>query len=189
VQLRSWRFLALVLFAAWPLTANANQPDLVYYDIVGNSAAELRQQMNAKGPVGQSGKRMDGYTHWHVAWSYRYAPASGGCKITELTVTVTATITLPRWAVSDRAGNALIRKWENYASALRLHEDGHYSHGIQAAEEIRSLRHTLHTPDGCSTFERQFDGEATSILEKYRRADAAYDADTKHGRTQGATFP
>jgi predicted secreted Zn-dependent protease len=188
VDLRGWRFLVLVWFSVLPSATNANQPEFVYYDIVGNSAGELRHQMNVKGPIGQGGKRVDGHTHWHVAWSYRYAPAAGGCKVTELSVTVTSTITLPRWAAHS-ADNALIRKWQNYATALRVHEEGHHSHGVRAAEEIRLLRHSINTPDGCSTFERRFESEATSILEKYRRADASYDADTKHGRTQGATFP
>jgi predicted secreted Zn-dependent protease len=170
-------------------TPHADDAEIVYYEVVGNSASELRQQLNTKGPIGEGGKRVDGHTDWHVAWTYQYVPAADGCKFTELGITLTATITLPRWAADDEASNALLKKWQSYIAALRVHEDGHYSHGVRAAEEIKSLGQSLHTPEGCSTFAKHFNDQAASILEKYKVADAAYDADTKHGRTQGAVFP
>jgi predicted secreted Zn-dependent protease len=189
MNLYYWRVLAVAGLVVGLSAAYADDAEIVYYDVVGNSARELRDQMNTKGPLGEGGKRVDGHTDWHVAWSYQYAPAADGCKFTELGITVTATITLPRWAAGDNASNALVKKWQSYIAALRLHEDGHYSHGVRAAEEIKSLGQTLRTSDACSTFAKRFDEQAASILEKYKVADAAYDADTKHGQTQGAIFP
>ena len=45
----------------------ADDAVIVYYDVVGNSASELRHQMNKKGPLRQGGERFDGHTNWHVA--------------------------------------------------------------------------------------------------------------------------
>jgi predicted secreted Zn-dependent protease len=189
MNLHCFSALAVVVLMVGPSTAYANEAEIVYYDIVGDSAQELRQQIDAKGPVGGSGKRVDGHTDWHVAWRYRYAPAEGICKVTELRITLTGRITLPRWAARDDTSRALVKKWQSYSAALRLHEDGHYSHGEKAAEEIKFLGQSFRTSDGCSKMERLFDAQAASILEKYRAADVVYDADTKHGRTQGVTFP
>jgi predicted secreted Zn-dependent protease len=184
-----WRLLAVSCFALGSSVVHADEAEIVYYDVVGNSARELRHEMDAKGPLGEDGKRFDGHTDWHVTWSYRYAPAADGCRFTELGVTVTATITLPRWTAADEASNKLVEKWQKYLSALRVHENGHYAHGVSAAEEIRALPQSIRASDNCSTLAMQFDSQAASILEKFKAADAAYDTDTKHGRTQGAAFP
>jgi predicted secreted Zn-dependent protease len=167
----------------------AGGAEIVYYDVVGDSAKELRHQLDTNGPLGEDGKRVDGHTDWHVAWTYQYAPAAGSCKLTELEITLTATIILPRWTAGDETSSALVKRWQSYIAALRVHEDGHYSHGVRAAEEIKSLGQSFGISDDCSTMAKRFDDQAASILEKYSLADAAYDADTKHGRTQGATFP
>ncbi len=79
----------------------ADDAVIVYYDVVGNSASELRHQMNQKGPLRQGGERFDGHTNWHVAWSYRFTPTADGCKFTEVGIKFTATITLPRWAGAE----------------------------------------------------------------------------------------
>jgi predicted secreted Zn-dependent protease len=184
-----FRALVVTGLMLGPSLVYADGAEIVYYDIVGDNAKELRYQMDAKGPLGEGGKRVDGYTDWHVAWTYRYAPAAGSCKFTELGITLAATITLPRWTAGDDTSSALVKKWQSYIAALRVHEDGHYSHGKRAADEIKSLGQSLRTSDDCSTMAKLFDDQAASILEKYRVADVAYDADTKHGRTQGATFP
>jgi predicted secreted Zn-dependent protease len=189
MDLRYWRVLAVAGLAVGLPMAHAVDAEIVYYDVVGNSAEELRHQMDSKGPFGEGGKRVDGYTDWKVTWSYQYAPAADGCRFTELGITVSATITLPRWTTGDHASNALLKKWQSYIASLRVHEDGHYSHGVEAADEIKSFGQSFHTSDGCSIFAKNFNDKAASIIEKYRGADAAYDADTKHGRTQGAIFP
>jgi predicted secreted Zn-dependent protease len=188
MNLHYWRALAVTGLVVCSSMVFADDAEIVYYDVVGNSASELRHQMDKNGPLGEGGERFDGHTDWHVAWSYRYAPTADGCKFTEIGIKITATITLPRWAGAGTS-SALAKKWQSYNAALRVHEDGHYSHGVRAAEEIKSLGQSLRTSGGCSALAKLFDDQAASILEKYRMADAAYDADTKHGRTQGAIFP
>ena len=181
-------FAALIIGA--PLSvAYANDVQLVYYDIVGNSANSLRHELDINGPLDKDGKRFDGLTKWHVTWTYRYAPTEAGCKFTEINTSVEGTTTLPRWVDGDSATNSLIRKWQNYIAALRLHEDGHYAHGVGAAKEIEDLGQSFHVSDNCSTIAKKFNDQASSILEKYMAMDAIYDHDTNHGQTQGARFP
>jgi predicted secreted Zn-dependent protease len=183
-------WVALVACAVLGLpAAHADDAEFVYYDLSGNSAKELRHQMNSMGPYGDDGKRADGRADWRVSWTTRYARSPVGCKFTEVETTVTGKIILPRWSAGENASSFLVKKWQNYMAALRLHEDGHYGHGIEAAEEIRALRESLGTAADCESLVKQFDAQVESILEKYRRADITYDAATKHGFTQGAVFP
>ncbi len=168
-------------------SSHADEAEIDYYDVSGNSAKELRDQMRQKGPFGKDGKRYDARTDWHVSWNYRYQPFPEGCRFTELQTTFTVTIILPNWS-SVGASAALVRKWERYMSALRLHEDGHQSNGVKAAEEIQALQ-SLRSSAGCPALMKEFQSKADSIFDKYRAADDAYDASTGHGRSQGATFP
>lgn len=163
--------------------------EIQYYDISGSSDRELRDQMNAKGPVGTRGHRVDGHTHWKVSWKYRYAPSAGQCAFTQIETVLTGTITLPRWSGEASASGVLAKKWRSFATALRRHEDGHYAHGVQARAEIEELGRSFRVPGSCATIEEAFRLQSKAIIEKYRAADAAYDAQTRHGKSQGVRFP
>src|SRR5581483_5424444 len=68
-----------------------------YYDIAGATAAALRDQIRRFGPADDSGARRDALTVWELEWAYRPAPARDGCALREVRVTLTLTVTLPRW--------------------------------------------------------------------------------------------
>lgn len=181
-------FAAAILSATLSV-AYANDAKLIYYDIVGNNATDLRRELDANGPFDEDGKRYDGHTEWRVTWTYSDVPTEEGCKFTEIGVSVDGTIALPRWVGGEDASNALSRKWQNFLAALRLHEDGHYALGVRAAKEIEDLGQSFHVSGNCSTIGKAFNDQAGSILEKYKAMNALYDHDTNHGQTQGAEFP
>ena len=169
--------------------AAADPAKITYYDIYGSSGRELRRELDAKGPVSKAGVRGDGIAYWSVNWNFRYVPSSGGCRFSEITVTVTGDIILPRWEPGEIRSDGLAKKWRAYLSALLKHEYGHYNHGMRAGEEIRSLGQTFRVTGDCSRIGQDFNDRAALILEKYRAMDGKYDIDTGHGRTQGAVFP
>lgn len=177
--------LALVLAMS---SAHAENARIVYYDVVGNNASVLRQQMNAKGPL-DGGKRFDAHTDWYIKWNYRYRPTASGCKFTSVDVSLTGTIELPRWVPPHNASNVLVQKWNRYLAALRIHENGHYAHGASAAQEMETLAKSLHGFGDCRAMVSEFNDRAHAIIRKYNLLDAAYDRETDHGRTQGAQFP
>jgi predicted secreted Zn-dependent protease len=170
-------------------SARASGVEIVYYDITGNSAKEMRRQLNANGPLSERGARVDGHTKWTVSWTFRYAPKAASCEFTAFRSTVEGTITLPRWVANGSISNALITRWQSYISALRIHENGHYAHGVKAAEEIDSLGQSFRVSGDCSTIAKKFSDQAATIIEKYRAADETYDRRTQLGRTQGVRFP
>ena len=97
--------------------------------------------------------------------------------------------TLPRWANAEAAAPEVLQRWHGYYRALRLHEDGHRDNGIEAAREIeRSLR-DLPAAEACAAIDQSASLAAKDILRKYNARDRDYDAQTRHGATQGATLP
>ncbi len=86
----------VVLAMVWT-TAHAGDARLVYYDVAGKSASQLRNAMNVEGPLDQAGKRFDGLTTWWLTWKFRYAPDGDQCKLTSMSTSLDTTIVLPRW--------------------------------------------------------------------------------------------
>jgi predicted secreted Zn-dependent protease len=160
-----------------------------YYDIVGGDERELRRELNAKGPIDRRGERVDGRTKWTVSWKFRYSPPDGGCAFTRIDVTLRGFIDLPRWAGEAAGAPSLVKKWRLFIDALRRHEEAHFAHGVSAAAEVEELGENFRVDTQCSMIGQAFNDEAKRIIDKYRAADAAFDARTRNGRTEGVRFP
>lgn len=128
-----------------------------YYSIYGNTARELKSQMRRKGPKG-----FWAYTVWWVNWS-------GTCR-TNLKITYT----FPKWVNKNRAPSSLRNSWDRMIRQLKLHEQGHSQHGINASREIEK--------SGCSK-------DPKRITRKWARQDKIYDKRTRHGISQGIRLP
>jgi predicted secreted Zn-dependent protease len=186
---RSWPVFAVITALAFAMsTAHAESPKIAYYDVAGSNAETLGQQIKTKGPL-DGHHRFAAHTDWHVEWTYRYRPTSSGCELTSVSVSLSGTILLPRWIHGSDAPDALVEKWDRYLAALRLHENGHYAHGMSAAKEIEAMAKSFHGSGDCPAVVSEFNDRAHSIIDKYKALDAAYDRETDHGRTQGAQFP
>ncbi|MEO6829231.1 MAG: DUF922 domain-containing protein [Acidobacteriaceae bacterium] len=188
LSLGSRQIAALVVLAVTWSVACADDARIVYYDVTGDSAGELRQDLNNKGPL-DHGKRFDANTLWHVTWKYLYVPVGNGCKFTQMSTSLDGTIELPRWDHTGFVPGPLRRDWKRYLAALRVHEDGHYAHGVAARNEIQALGQSFQIAGSCTTIAKTFNDLAASILDKYGAMDQKYDHDTGHGKTQGAIFP
>lgn len=178
----------LVLLAVTWTVVYADDAKIVYYDVAGDSARTLRQDLDRKGPL-EHGKRLDARTLWQVAWKYDYAPAGNGCKFTQFSASLNGTIELPRWDHTGFVPGPLRRDWKRYLAALKVHEDGHYAHGVAAQKEIQALGQSFEIAGSCTTIAKTFNDEATAIMDKYAALDLKYDHDTGHGKSQGAIFP
>lgn len=155
-----------------------------WYDIEGDTEAELRAQMDAKGPEGH-----DAYTAWHVTWRFPFARADDGCSTGPVTTNVRITVTLPRWRGPVDEGDPLVRRWRRYLDALKEHESGHRETGFRAATDIAEVLPALPPKPTCEEAEEAANAAAMEVLARYRTRDTEYDGETRHGETQGAVFP
>jgi predicted secreted Zn-dependent protease len=173
-----------------PAQAAVNLNDHVeHYAISGSTTADLRQEMNNRGPQGAGGRRFDGYTHWYVSWRYQYNNTGSGCAIASVTTSVKVTMTLPRWSNEGSANSATRQQWARYLAALEQHEQGHRRHGVEAANEIDVAIAALPSAASCDALSATANALGKSIIQKYVQRDVDFDRDTRHGITQGARFP
>lgn len=159
-----------------------------WYEVEGDTEAQLRASLDARGPLDPDGERNDAYTAWHVTWRFPFQQSEAGCTTGPVTSAVRVTMTLPKWrAPAD--GGPLLTRWRHYLEALKVHESGHRETGFQAATDITDALEALPPQPTCEEAEEVANATALSVLERYRQRDKEYDEATRHGETQGARFP
>ncbi len=166
--------------AGEPITASVPHATMTYYSIAGRTAGQLRAQLNVRGPTDGSGAHFDAVTRWRYSWSWPgYGTAA--CRLGKADVTVRVQVVFPRWTPPTGADAGLVASWRRYVRALARHELGHadFARGHRAA--------VLHAIRGATCASAV--AAAQRQLDRIRRHDLSYDASTRHGATQGATFP
>jgi predicted secreted Zn-dependent protease len=165
----------------------AGSTDLVYYDVHGSTARELVADMRKVGPKSADGGVFFGETQSPLRWTWRTRSSSGMCSPVDIRVQVSAQITLPRWTPPADTVPGLLAQWNQFLAALEVHEVGHKDISGRAAADV------IHKLTGLNTFCSSLNDEARRITDgivaRLRDDQVRYDADTRHGLTQGAVFP
>lgn len=161
--------------------------ETVYYDIAGLSRTDLAAALREHGPRVR-GRQFFGLTEWEMSAGYRPFEDGSGCAIDDLTIEVSVTTHLPRWSRAATAPSSLRRAWNRFVTALDQHEQGHRVLAEHAAETVRHRLLTLSAPT-CDRLDVEARQEMSVVMQEYERRQLAYDAETGHGRTQGAVWP
>jgi predicted secreted Zn-dependent protease len=132
-------------------------------------------------------ERAFGRTTWNVTWRAQWSGAPQ-CRVTLAEVQLRTRVTLPRWTPPAGAPPALVAQWGTFLRALAVHEAGHAAHGAEAAREVRRELERVVMPS-CGMMQLRTRDVAEAILERYRARTRDYDVQTRHGATQGATWP
>lgn len=167
---------------------HADEPNVTFYEISGDSAKILRKQLDEKRPKDSAGERFDALTKNRLSYTYRYAPTPNGCKFTEFTPILETTIIMPHWADGDSTSK-LGKKWQSYYQALYNHELGHRDIAMNSYKELVEIGRNFMTPKKCDAIGEEFKIVYASTLEKYKQLDQQYDLETDHGKKLGAIFP
>ncbi len=168
--------------------SSAARPSVVaseqYYDIDGSSAGALRNQISRLGPKDESGKSQDALTVWSIEWTYGTAQRGDSCALRDVKVTLNVAVTLPRWKPPATATADVLRKWQAYLRAVRLHEAGHRTIAERNAREVMAALTPL-VGTNCDKLSDEATRTAERIVADGRARNRAYDIQTKHGQTQG----
>jgi predicted secreted Zn-dependent protease len=177
--------------AAPAVAADAARPSMVAteqdYDIDGSSVGALRDQINRLGPKDESGKSRDALTVWSIEWAYTPASRPDGCVLRDVKVTLNVAVTLPRWKPPATASPEVVRSWQTYLKAVRLHEAGHRAIAERNARDVMAALLPLRGAN-CDHLSDQATRTAEQIVADGRARNRAYDVDTKHGQTQGVVL-
>lgn len=174
--------------------AKASKPQVKtnfkYYSISGNTAAQLRQQMNRLGAKDTNeNRRYDGATYWDLRWEYRYTYDRDFCRVSQAKVRVNINTVLPKWQPSLANNPALINRWNRYFKALKQHELGHHRHAVSAGQELLADLRNFRAYPNCHKLKEAIDFQGHTVITKYQQQDLQYDLLTDHGTRQGAVFP
>ena len=161
-----------------------------YYDVSGADASEVKASLDRNGPVSPAeGRRHHAYTHWYISWRYQYRQPTGRCAIASVSTDVKVTIDFPRLKTDATTPEALTISFARYVEKLMLHERGHVQNAITFARKIESGIRALGTESNCETLQDVANALGRALIEEAKQADIDYDSATRHGASQGATFP
>ena len=164
----------------------SGQTTVIYYDVHGRTYDELRADMRRTGEQ-LFGSSFVGETRSPMRWNWRLEQTGTSfCSIRDVTVSVNAQITLPRWTPPPDAEPGLAAAWNQFLTALETHEAGHKDISARAG---RDIVHRLQTLTGlCSQINSSANEIARAIVDKAAEEQRTYDAETRHGMTQGTSF-
>ena len=181
------RTIALGVFViALPAAAEVNdQLDFRYYNVEATRGKSLADSVREASPINENGHVFFGHTgrdiHWRLHWNNT---AGGGCKITEVHVTLHTTIILPQLSNADSRQDEFTR----FQVALRIHEMGHYRLEQEEAAAIEAAIWSLGEMRNCREVENAANDTGHQLMEEYKKKQVQYDAATEHGKTQGANL-
>lgn len=160
--------------------------DVTYYDVHGSSYAELHADMRRLGPKINGGSFV-GETRSPMTWGWHTESIAGSsCSLRDVRVAVNAQILLPRWSPPADADSTLVAEWKRFIAALETHEAGHKDISAKAG---RALKDELRGLSGlCSQVGLRANDIARKIIDHATEEQKQYDADTRHGLTQGTGF-
>ncbi len=161
----------------------AVDPLFTYYEVRGNSEAEIVAALRERGPKDARGHPRFAFTDWTIEWKWQRAPDQS-VEGSSLTLECKATIQLPKFVPNTANPVALIRAWNDFVERTRAHELSHVAHVELAAPRIKQrLLEAERTAGRLSTT------RARTIIERaiaeIREMDSVYDARTNHGFTEG----
>lgn len=161
--------------------------NVTYYDIHGRTAAELIAQLRRYGPRIPSGNFW-AETFTPMRWTYRRRNDGGErCSLTNVHILVHTEMVMPRWTPPTDTEPGVAAAWAQAMAGLQTHEIGHKDISARAAHEVLDRLKAISTD--CDAIETVSQKTTAAILTKLSADQAIYDAETRHGLTQGAVFP
>lgn len=149
----------------------------VPYPITGATKDEIRRAIAVLGPL-RGGIRYAAFTDWEVI--YRVRPLEDP----RLTVAVSAVVRMPELHAPRSISPEILEAWGRYIEALRCHEMGHVAIARAAGQAL--FEALLALPGDAAP--ARIDHVARASIAFAHAKERAYDAETRHGATQGAVL-
>ena len=157
------------------------------YNVTGDTAGDVLVSMLAGGP--QPGDDVFfGLTTAETHLRYDTTPVAGGCVLADVSVDLTLTIMLPAWSPTSPPDAQLVRDWGGFRRALADHEDRHRQIAEAGAQRLARALAGLRR-DSCPATKAEARRRVQRIEADVSAAQRQYDAETGHGRTEGAVWP
>ena len=154
-----------------------------FYGIIASTAEELAEAMRRVGPE-VSGNRVPGATSQEVSFEYQVVRNGSDCRIRAVQVRLEMTTTLPQWINASAAPTELREQWEEFADAVRRHEEVHIEISLAGARDMLRKVSSV-SPRSCTELDRETRAQAGASVQRFATENARYDRDTVGGQRQG----
>jgi len=157
-----------------------------YYDVAGSSTEEIRNSVFRNTPIRIKGLPYGAVTENRFTTGYSaVGTSSGGCEVKNVRVMLSSRITLPRLMPSGQSADVLA-EWERYIGALRAHEMMHANNGRYTAETVAGRLYNFKSKMPCIQMRDKLDHAVNQLIHNMNVWDKQLDAQTEHGKSQGA---
>jgi len=160
-----------------------------FYEISWECDRDLQKGMRDKGCAWKDGKKYHSLTSWSLKWDYGYNQTSLSCTAESFQPVIDINIRYPKWAKTGNPPAELQEKWDRFMTNLITHEEGHRDMVVEAASEAALAVMRLPPQATCADLDREVKKLCHTRMKQLDEDSKNYDAETKHGLTQGAVFP
>lgn len=185
----SWSQKNMTATPAFAPGVHINDPVIKAFSISGSNFSELNEAVLRVGPFdAETNRRWWGMTRWNISWKFSHATDSNQCRLDQFALTLDGVIDLPDFANRHAASEEMKAKWDSFIKALRAHEYGHWSTGIDAINDLEKRLLQIPPKEHCDALNREIEAIGAQVIQEYREVDRRYDRVTNHGVKFGATF-
>ncbi len=124
---------------------------------------------------------------WDLEWTYAEQRSGKSCTLRDVRVTLSVTMTLPRWNPPADASARLVAAWRDYLDHVKLHEAGHRAIAEQYAHRLLTTLTGLRAAS-CDAVWDEASRTAARVNAEGQARNRAYDVETKNGQTQGVVL-
>jgi len=162
------------------------QFELQPYPVRGESVGEVRRAIAAARPSNADGHRSDAITFWRLDWHLDRVREKDSCRPGGVTVSLSLTMRFPDLADVPEPTRAA---FAGFLSGLRRHEEGHLRIDRGLAQSVAEAVRAVPAQPNCDELADAAKRAADKAMDDGRKRNAEYDAQTRHGAAQGATYP
>jgi predicted secreted Zn-dependent protease len=155
------------------VTLNIGRPRTTTYNLSGRDISAAIAYLDMR--HGCWGEYRDNSTY--------ESPGSASGQVTEVTITASPTIQMPRWTGLAGASAAEQAEWNRMSAALTNHENAHHEVYRRAATRFRN---DLRRKRGLT--QEQMQTEFENFLGRVNNEQQAYDRRTRNGANDGVTL-
>lgn len=169
---------ASMLFSvALPAQSASIFRDIKYYNITGNTAADLDYALSNKGPFLKStGQHHPGAAEIRFDAKVRYGKENGKrCKVTGVYVNVHGKVFLPRWKQRKRAPLELALIWDTLSSDIKRHEESHLVIARVHASEMEQEIAKLYSRKDCAELRDDINRVTEKIMARHDKKQQHFD--------------
>ena len=151
--------------------------EVEHYDVPGATIGEVVERLNGLRLEGPGGPPSQGLTRYHILPEWRSVASGGACRVEQLRLRVTITVTLPRWPEVAGRPEAEQERWRVIEDAIRAHEFGHREIVLSAADDLAATLRGMQAR-GCGNLGRAVESALHVADGRLREAHAKLDRET-----------